>query len=41
MSNQKEIQAGIRVNAKGDASELKPLSEEIKTAAKNINDLNR
>ena len=40
MSNQKEIQAGIRINAKGDASELKPLSEEIKTAAKNINNLN-
>ncbi|MBR1819954.1 MAG: hypothetical protein IJ780_07490, partial [Neisseriaceae bacterium] len=40
MSNEKIIQAGIHIKAEADASGVRPLQEELQTAAKNISNLN-
>ena len=40
MSNEKIIQAGIHIKAEADAAGVRPLQEELQTAAKNISNLN-
>ena len=40
MSNEKIIKAGIHIKAEADASGVRPLQEELQTAAKNISNLN-
>lgn len=40
MSNEKIIKAGIEIKANADVNGVRPLSEEIQTATKNINNLN-